>query len=376
MFGTTLILITTILHLYVFWRISTLPFVKRHISPVVFWIITVLLWGGFYFCRIGSRSDSVEAAGIFEFLWMNWMAMLFLVFLPMFVLDLFTLFGLIFRRKSATLRCLALLTGMALSAVALVQGLRPPVIEKYEVFLAGLPEEMDGTILAVLSDLHLGAQLGESWLSERIDQVLALDPDIIVLLGDILEGHGPPADGFVDRFMQMSAPLGVWAVTGNHEYHGRGNSDLFESAGFRLMRDEWVEVKPGFIMAGVDDLTSRIGRNNRVSTVSKTLEGRKSGATVFLSHTPWQAEAAANAGVGLMLSGHTHGGQIWPFDYLVQQQYPLLEGRYSVKGMTVLVHRGTGTWGPRMRLWKPGVILQVVLRTESSNHAGKKKEGL
>ena len=74
-----------------------------------------------------------------------------------------------------------------------------------------------------------------------------------------------------------------------------------------------------------------------------------------------------------MLGGHTHGGQIWPFDYVVQQQYPLLEGRYRVEGMTVLVHRGTGTWGPRMRLWKPGVILQVVLLAESSNHAGKER---
>ena len=81
-----------------------------------------------------------------------------------------------------------------------------------------------------------------------------------------------------------------------------------------------------------------------------------------MSHTPWQAETAADAGVGLMLSGHTHGGQIWPLDYMIQRRYPLLEGRHDVGGMTVIVCRGTGTWGPRMRLWEPGEILRVTLR--------------
>ena len=96
--------------------------------------------------------------------------------------------------------------------------------------------------------------------------------------------------------------------------------------------------------------------------IAQALEGRPPGATILLSHTPWQAERIAGAGVGLMLSGHTHGGQIWPFGYLVRSRYPLLEGRYEVDRMPVLVSRGTGTWGPRMRLWRAGEILRVTLR--------------
>ena len=95
----------------------------------------------------------------------------------------------------------------------------------------------------------------------------------------------------------------------------------------------------------------------------KALSGRPPGATVFLSHTPWETEKAAGAGAGLMLSGHTHGGQIWPFSYMVRLRYPLLGGRYDVNGMTVIVCRGTGTWGPRMRLWRPGEILRITLRS-------------
>jgi hypothetical protein len=86
---------------------------------------------------------------------------------------------------------------------------------------------------------------------------------------------------------------------------------------------------------------------------------------ILLSHTPWQYEAAAQAGVALMLSGHTHGGRIWPFGYLVKRFYPLLAGRYAVEeDMTMLVCRGTATWGPRMRLWSPGEILRITLKAK------------
>lgn len=97
--------------------------------------------------------------------------------------------------------------------------------------------------------------------------------------------------------------------------------------------------------------------------IGQALVGRPSGATVFLSHTPWKADAAASAGAGLMLSGHTHAGQVWPFGYLVRLRYPLLEGRYEVNGMPIIVSRGMGTWGPRMRLWRPNEILRITLRS-------------
>jgi predicted MPP superfamily phosphohydrolase len=137
---------------------------------------------------------------------------------------------------------------------------------------------------------------------------------------------------------------------------------LFEGVSFKLLRNGWAEVKPGLILAGVDDLTAGRRNGQGGDPIPQAFLGRPPGAAILLSHTPWQAERAAQAGAGLMLSGHTHGGQIWPFGYLVRSLYPLLEGRYEVDGMTVIVCRGTGTWGPRMRLWRPGAILRVTLR--------------
>jgi hypothetical protein len=253
-----------------------------------------------------------------------------------------------------------------LSVIALVQGLRAPVVREHDVYLSALPDEMDGTVIVAMSDLHIGSLLGPRWLEARVAQVQAERPDMVVLLGDLHEGHGRPQKEVLPAFRRLSAPLGVWAVLGNHEFHRRQGTSttLMKDAGFRVLRNGWAEVRPGFVLAGVDDLTTARRRGQGGDLVSKALAGRPSGATVLLSHTPWQADTAASAGVGLMLCGHTHGGQIWPLDYLIQWRYPLFEGRYEVDGATVIVCRGTGTWGPRMRLWHPGEILRVTLHAK------------
>jgi predicted MPP superfamily phosphohydrolase len=361
-FGTILISVFTFMHVYVFWRAASIPFIDKHISRKAFVGAAVILWILFYLGRVfGHDGTGIWAKGL-EFLGMTWMAVLFLTFVPLFAVDIITLFGLLLPQWSPSLRGWALLAGLALSLIALVQGMRPPVIEKYEVNIAGLPPALDGTVLVALSDLHLGSQLGEKWLAARIAQVNAQRPDLVVLLGDIFEGHGRPEDQVTAAFRQLSAPMGVWAVTGNHEFHGGGGMSVFKELNFRLLRNAWTEVKPGLVLAGLDDLTSRRRRVLSGDTIAQTLAGVPSGAIILLSHTPWEAERAAKFGVDLMLSGHTHGGQIWPFDYLVRRRYPLLEGRYEVDGMAVVVCRGTGTWGPRMRLWSPGEILHVTLR--------------
>jgi hypothetical protein len=142
------------------------------------------------------------------------------------------------------------------------------------------------------------------------------------------------------------------------------SKSLLEKTNFHILRNSWHEILPGLVLAGVDDLTAiqRAGRND--DFISQSLKDRPQGTIILLSHTPWQAEVAANAGVDLMLSGHTHGGQIWPFDYLVKTRYPFLEGQYKVKNMDLIVTRGAGTWGPRMRLWYPGEILRITLHSK------------
>ena len=365
MFGTILISVCTLMHIYVFWRAASVPLVNRHVSRKVLIGAGVVLWAGFFLARLGHHSTGVLAQTL-ELFGMNWMAVLFLFSVSLLAMDIVTGFGFLLPRLAPSLRGLALVAGGALSVIALVQGLRPPVVQNYEVYLSGLPDEMNDTVIVAISDLHLGSLLGERWLEARVAQVQAQRPDLVVLLGDLFEGHGQPQGELLPVLCRLSAPLGVWAVPGNHEFHGRHNTNtsMITEASLQMLRNSWAEIRPGLLLAGVDDLTSNRRSGQGGDPISKALKGRPPGATVLLSHTPWQAERAANAGVGLMLCGHTHGGQVWPFGYLVQLKYPLLEGRYEVGGMTVIVCRGTGTWGPRMRLWRPGEILRVTLRAK------------
>jgi uncharacterized protein len=367
MFGTILISICTLMHIYVSWRTYSIPFVKQHVPIKIFIPLSQFLWAVFILGRVYGHRETGTLACILELLGMNWMAVLFLTFLPLLLVDLVTLFGFTMPRLAASLRGWAVIAGLTLSGIALFQGLRPPVVQNYEVRIPDLPDDMDGTVIVALSDLHLGSLLGERWLEARVTQVQEQKPDLLVMLGDIFEGHGPPKKKFISTFRRLNAPLGVWAVTGNHEFHGGGITAIraMEEAGFQVLRNRWAEVRPGLVLAGVDDLTTRRRRGQRGDFISQALKDRPDNATILLSHTPWEAEKAAGAGVSLMLSGHTHGGQIWPFDYLVRLVYPLLEGRYEVDGMPVIVTRGAGTWGPRMRLWSPGEILRVTLRKKA-----------
>ena len=171
--------------------------------------------------------------------------------------------------------------------------------------------------------------IGERWLQARVAQISALRPDIIVLGGDILEGDSPSERRLLPAFARLAAPLGVWAVPGNHDrFGGGGMLEELERHGVRVLRNEWRELRPGLTLAGIDGGRVRrpAGEGRPVGggpagggpiagaaadRFAQALSGRPEGAaTILLSHYPARVEEAARAGVALMLSGHTHDGQI------------------------------------------------------------------
>ncbi|MBI2840084.1 MAG: metallophosphoesterase [Acidobacteria bacterium] len=352
----------TAMHLYVGVRLSQVPWLRAWVSTRGIVCVFAFLWACYPTARLLERTRLGTAARPLEFIGAEWMGVLFLIVVSLLAVDVVTGFGWLLPRATTSLRTGGLLIAGLLSVIAIVQGMREPVMSSHEIQVEGLPTEHDGLVLVYLSDLHLGSLLGERWLTTIVDRVNAQDPRIIVLGGDVFDSSSRHSEALVPALKRLRAPLGVWAVTGNHEYYAGVERcvELLQNAEVKVLRDRWEEVIPGVIIAGVDDMTAR--RQFHIQGRSRALDGRPPGITVFLSHTPWGTEEVAAAGVDLMLSGHTHNGQIWPFTYFVQTQYPYVSGRYTIGGMHLLVCRGTGTWGPRMRLWRRSEILRITLR--------------
>ena len=364
MFGIVLIALCTLMQTYVVWRAAGVPALTRRVPRWGVVTIGVALWLFLVLGRTLGHDATGAWAPWLERAGMTWLGCLLLLSTCLLVVDVVAWLPVIPKPTRGALRGWALVAGFLLSAAAIAQALRPPAVVEYEVRLPGLPAALDGTVLVALSDLHLGSELGERWLSARVAQVNALHPDIVVLLGDIVEGHGGEPARFLPGLEAISAPMGAWAVTGNHETgHGRlKGPTILEESGYHVLHGRWEEVRSGLILAGVDDRGHGSREGGGDDPIAKALAGHPAGGVVFLSHAPVDAERAAASGAGLMLSGHTHGGQIWPFSLLVRLAYPRVAGRYEVDGMTLLVCRGTGTWGPRMRLWPRGEILRITLR--------------
>ncbi len=365
MFSLILNVVGSVLHLYCTWRVGSLPIVRRRIGLRGWWVASAVVWVIYIAgVRIGDEPAGLITWALSQFAF-HWLMSLFLLGLCLLAVDVVTGFGYWKLRRLAALRLGAVTVGAAMVVIALVQGLRPPVVTHYEVALPGLPTQLDGTTLVAISDMHLGAGIGRDWLAARVEQIQALNPDLVVMIGDLTEGEALLVPGLEETLRGLRAPLGVWAVTGNHEFHGDTPATiaLFESAGVRWLRDQTVELRTGLRLAGLDYLREHKQNDSPEPRLLKRLAGPDDGAALLLSHVPLQVEAAADAGFKFMLSGHTHGGQVWPFGYLVSQRYPYFLGHYRVGDMQLIVGRGAGTWGARMRLWQPGEILHITLRS-------------
>jgi uncharacterized protein len=355
----------TLMHLYVLSRLWNLPPTPSPAWRTGLIVAAAAGWVAFPIAMWLSRSMGRAVAPL-EFAATTWIGVLFLLLVCLLTADLVTGFGWLATGWWRQARTVAVAAAGVFSVVALVQGLRAPEIQEHVVTVKGLRAEYDGLRIAQLSDLHVGPFLKSRWVEERVAQVEALRPDLVLVTGDLVEQDAALAEPAVPPFRRLRPRLGVWGVTGNHEYYAGFERSLqaFESAGIQLIRDSAVEIGPGLILAGVDDLSARRQFGLDGQPVDRALVGRPPGATIYMSHSPWEVERAAELGVNLMLSGHTHAGQIWPFIYLVRLAYPYASGRYDVNGMTLVVSRGTGFWGPPMRLFRRSEIAAITLRAE------------
>jgi predicted MPP superfamily phosphohydrolase len=258
--------------------------------------------------------------------------------------------------------------GTAGAAVRLALG--PVDVKRLRVPLRRLPKSHDGLAIVQLTDLHVGPTIGRSFVETIVRATNALAPDIVALTGDLVDGSVEELREAIAPLAELRARHGVFFVTGNHEYYSGAEAWMNELTriGIRVLRNERVSIGEGddtFDLAGIDDRSaSQHGGLAPADALARALDGRdRSRELVLLAHQPRSLRDAESYAVGLQLSGHTHGGQLWPFSLIVRLTQPFLAGLHRVGDAQIYVSRGTGYWGPPMRLGAPAEITHIVLES-------------
>ncbi|MGM9490456.1 metallophosphoesterase [Ideonella sp. YS5] len=259
---------------------------------------------------------------------------------------------------------------LALAAVGwgLYEARRTARVREVDIPIAGLPAALHGFTIVQITDLHVGPTVKRPYVQAIVDAVNRLDADAIAVTGDLVDGRVADLRADVQPLAGLRARHGSFFVAGNHEYYSGAEEWLAHlgQLGLRVLLNEHVTLDhegARLVLAGVSDWSAHHFIATHRSDPHAALAGAPPEAAlrVLLAHQPRSAPAAADAGFDLQLSGHTHGGQFWPWNFFVPLQQPFTAGLHRLRNLWVYTSRGTGYWGPPLRLGAPSEITRLRL---------------
>lgn len=248
----------------------------------------------------------------------------------------------------------------------LIGGIKRPELNKVDVYIKDLG--FDELTIVQLTDVHIGNTIGKEFVQECVERINALKPDIVVITGDLLDRKVEDAKDDLSPLKELRTRFGTYFVLGNHEYyHGAEDiADYMPELNIKALLNESIIVRDGdraVNIVGINDLQSVRFDTLPIDTYRAFENVDKTVPTILLSHQPKSIEEVKNKKYDLMLSGHTHGGQIFPFGFLVMLQQPFLAGLHAVTDTKqIFVSRGTGYWGPPVRVFAPSEISVLTLK--------------
>lgn len=328
--------------------------------------------------RFLEKADHETWARIFAYVGYTWMGWIFLFFILSLCFDLMRLFiyflATAFDVDTSWGPKAERLLGRLAAVVAVVivcygwYEANTVQMERIVIRSPKIPVAVGTIRVAQISDLHLGLTVGEAKLRRIVDAVRKLDPDVLVVTGDIIDVQAHRLDGMSGLFRAIEPRWGKYAVTGNHEYYAGIDSavEFVEKSGLKLLRGENVTIGGFLSLTGIDDFAVQVYETKRVNRWETELL-RKAPSRAFrilLKHKPIVYPDAVGI-MELQLSGHTHKGQIFPFSLASRAAYKTYAGLYDIgKGSLLYVNRGVGTWGPPIRfLAPPEVTLFEIVHT-------------
>lgn len=256
---------------------------------------------------------------------------------------------------------------LVVTLFGVINARRTAAIAERTIALRNLPTALQGFSIVQLTDIHVGPTIKQGYIDAVVKRVNSLSPDLIVITGDLVDGSvAELADDFAP-LGQLRARHGVYVVTGNHEYYAGADSWIaeFERLGMKVLLNRHVVLEHDggrMVLAGIADYSAELFRPSHKSDPVAALAGAPVDVPrILLAHQPRSAKAALAAGCDLQLSGHTHGGQFWPWMHFVRWQQPWVAGLQHAGGMQIYINRGTGYWGPPLRFGAPSEITRIQL---------------
>ena len=245
----------------------------------------------------------------------------------------------------------------------LVSASRVTRVTDLTVPVRDLPSDLQGFTLVQISDIHLGAIVGRRRLERIVERVNELEADLVVITGDLIDEDAAGLQDLIEPLRRLEARHGVMAVTGNHEFYAgvAAAAEMMRAASIRLLRNEATRLPEGLVVYGVDDPQSAVMGGGRIGLADVIGPEARTEPSVLLYHQPVGFDTAAALGVDLVLSGHTHGGQLWPLSLVSRIFYPRWSGHHVKGDSHLYVSAGAGTWGPPMRVGAPPEIARIRL---------------
>jgi predicted MPP superfamily phosphohydrolase len=368
--GLFLALVASAHHLFVDRLIvqTALPSPWREIGTAFIVLCGVLIFAN----PIGERLLGPGAGRVLGWPAYLWLGTAFYLVLALWTSDALMVVlgaqGLEAARARAMAVCALVLAAVGVGAWS---ALRTPAVKRVELAIDGWPQTLTGYRIVQISDVHVGALIRRGFVQRIVERCNALQPDLIAITGDLVDGSVQHYAEEAAPFAQLRAREGVYFVTGNHDHYSGAERWIrkLEELGIIVLRNRRVVLggERGRVeLGGVDDVSSRRLDATGGYDMRAALAGWD-GSTplVLLSHHPSTFDEAVSHGVHLQLSGHTHGGQLWPFNAMVRLQTRYVAGVYRRGRSQLYVSRGTGFWGPPIRVFAPAEITELVLRTAS-----------
>jgi predicted MPP superfamily phosphohydrolase len=259
----------------------------------------------------------------------------------------------------------------AITIAGYLMARRTARVVKVDVPLRGLPPQLEGFTIAQITDIHVGPTIKRDYVEAIVERVNSLGADMVAITGDLVDGSVRELAHHTEPLTRLESRHGTYFVTGNHEYYSGAHAWIREirRLGANVLVNEHVVIERGgatLAIAGVTDYSAHYFDPSHRSDPQAALAGAPHEAIkVLLAHQPRTAAAAVQAGVDLQLSGHTHGGQFWPWNLFVRLQQPFTSGLERLGRMWIYISNGTGYWGPPMRFGIPSEITQIRLVRES-----------